>query len=315
MVSPDKFDELVGENPAINSQYLASHSIPLHAKNGRSLELPSFIVVGPPRTGTTWLHEVLNQYTNLPKLTKETRFFDLHFARGLKWYLSHFSTANEGCPRGEIAPTYFGSSQARERIAKIIPRVKLVFIFRNPAQRLVSLYKLKRAYGMHEWTLDEALERDPEMLESSLYATHLQKWRDAFPSDQLLINLFDDLSDDPQAFVDRLAAFLNIPRFQLEEKQLKQVYSSTKMTEPKSYVATRAATAMADWCKARKLDSIVAGVRESSLIRLFLGGGAPFPEIPPATMEKLWASSLNETEELEVLLGRDLSHWKRSPSL
>ena len=315
MVSPDKFDELVGESAAIDSKYLASHSIPLHGKNARSLELPSFIVVGPPRTGTTWLHEVLNHYTNLPKLTKETRFFDLHFARGIKWYLSHFSIAHEGCPRGEIAPTYFGSSQARERIAKIIPRVKLVFIFRNPAQRLVSLYKLKRAYGMHEWTLDEALERDPEMLESSLYATHLRKWRDAFPSDQLLINLFDDLSDDPQAFVDRLAAFLNIPRFQLGEKQLKQVYSSTKMTEPKSYLATRAATAFADWCKARKLDSIVAGVRESSLIRLFLGGGAPFPEIPAATMEKLWASSLNETEELEELLGRDLSHWKRSPSL
>jgi hypothetical protein len=87
------------------------------------------------------------------------------------------------------------------------------------------------------------------------------------------------------------------------------------MTEPKSYLATRAATLMADWCKARKLDSIVAGVRNSSLIRLFLGGGAPFPEISMATMYKLWTSSLGETEELEELLGRDLSHWKRPPSL
>jgi hypothetical protein len=315
MISPDKSDELVAERSVNDSKDLVSHSIPAYDKKGRPLELPSFIVVGPPRTGTTWLHEVLHQHTNLPKPTKETRFFDLHFARGLNWYLGHFPRASEGRPRGEIAPTYFGSWQACERIAKTIPKVKLVFIFRNPVQRLVSLYRLKRAYGMHEWTLDEALEQDPEMVESSRYATKLRKWQSAFRSEQLLISFFDDLISDPQAFVDRLASFLNIQRFQLEERQLKHVYSSTEMTEPKSYLATRAATLMADWCKARKLDSIVAGVRNSSLIRLFLGGGAPFPEISMATMYKLWTSSLGETEELEELLGRDLSHWKRPPSL
>ena len=315
MVSPGRADELLDESSVNGGKHLLSQTIPADGMNRPPLELPSFIVVGPPRTGTTWLHEVLNQHTSLPNPTKETRFFDLHFARGLKWYIDHFSGANEGCPRGEIAPTYFGSAQARERIAKTIPQVKLVFIFRNPAQRLVPLYRLKRAYGMHEWTLDQALERDPEMVESSLYATNLRKWQDAFPSDQLLINLFDDLISSPQAFIDRLGKFLSIQHFRLEEKQLKQVYSSTKMTKPKSYLATRAATAMANWCKARKLDNIVAGVRDSSLIRLFLGGGAPFPEIPPDTMDKLWASSLRETEELEELLGRDLSQWKRSPSL
>lgn len=315
MIAPDKSDELAAEESINGSKLPVSHAIPMREEHGRALRLPSFIVVGPPRTGTTWIHEVLHRHATLPGPTKETRFFDLHFARGLKWYLSHFRKANEGCPLGEVAPTYFGSEQARERIAKTIPDVKLVFIFRNPVQRLVSLYRLKRAYGMHEWTLDEALERDPEMLESSLYATNLRKWQSAFPSQQLLINLFDDLSSNPQAFVDRLANFLNIPHFQLAEKQLKQVYSSTKMTEPKSYLATRAATAMADWCKARKLDSIVAGVRDSSLIRLFLGGGAPFPEIPAETMHKLWLSSLGETEELEGLLDRDLSHWKKPPIL
>src|SRR5271170_6528478 len=60
------------------------------------LILPSFIVVGPPRTGTTWLHEVLTDHVNLPGPTKETRFFDLHFDRGLNWYLDHFPRAHEG---------------------------------------------------------------------------------------------------------------------------------------------------------------------------------------------------------------------------
>jgi LPS sulfotransferase NodH len=279
------------------------------------LTLPSFIVVGPPRTGTSWLHEVLSEHTNLPEPTKETRFFDLHFDRGVRWYLDHFSSAHKGCPRGEVAPTYFRSAQALDRIAQTIPEVKLVFIFRHPVQRLVSLYRLKRAYGRVSWSLEEALERDPELVESSLYATNLRKWQSQFPKEQLSINLYEDLSSNPQAFVDRLADFLEIPRFQLQESQLKQVYSTAKMTEPRNLLATKVATAVADWCKARSLDHIVAGVKNSHLIRLFLGGGAPFADIPMETLKKVRTQMLREIEELEDILGRDLSHWKTPPSL
>jgi LPS sulfotransferase NodH len=279
------------------------------------LTLPSFIVVGPPRTGTSWLHEVLSKHTNLPEPTKETRFFDLHFDRGLRWYLDHFPSADEGCPRGEVAPTYFRSAQALDRIAQTVPEVKLVFIFRHPVQRLVSLYRLKRAYGRVSWSLEEALERDPELVESSLYATNLRKWQSKFPKEQLSINLYEDLSSNPQAFVDRLADFLEIPRFQLQESQLEQVYSTAKMTEPRNLLATKFATAVADWCKARRLDNIVAGVKNSHLIRLFLGGGAPFADIPMETLKKVRTQMLREIEELEDILGRDLSHWKTPPSL
>ena len=40
--------------------------------------LPSFFIVGPPRTGTSWLHQVLQPHTCLPRV-KETRFFDERF--------------------------------------------------------------------------------------------------------------------------------------------------------------------------------------------------------------------------------------------
>jgi len=281
----------------------------------RKLNLPSFVVVGPPRTGTSWLHEVLNEHANLPGPTKETRFFDLHFDRGVNWYLDHFPKAQDGRPFGEVAPTYFGSSAARERIAQTIPNAKLVFIFRHPVQRLVSLYRLKRAYGMLSWSLEEAMERDPEMVDSSRYASNLRRWQSAFPKEQLSINLYEDLNSNPQAFIDQLAGFLEIPPFQLHPSQLRQVFSSTEMTEPRNYFATRTATVMADWCKARKLDHLVAGVRNSHLIRLFLGTGAPFAEIPMQTKRKIWALMLCEIEELEEILGRDLSHWKTPPSL
>lgn len=98
--------------------------------------LPSFLVVGPPRTGSSWLHEVLRLHTLLPSPSKETRFFDTHFQRGVKWYLAHYESA-VGEPRmGEVAPTYFASASARERIALTIPRAKIVCVFRNPVDRI-----------------------------------------------------------------------------------------------------------------------------------------------------------------------------------
>jgi LPS sulfotransferase NodH len=272
--------------------------------------MPSFIVVGPPRTGTTWLYDVLRHHTVLPAPTKETRFFDLHFSRGIQWYLRHFPQSDDGHLVGEVAPTYFVSASARTRIASLLPGVKLIFIFRHPVQRLISLYRVKRAYGMYHWSLQDALERDSELLSSGQYATHLREWMRLFSSEQLSINFFDDLSNDPGAFVKRLSDFLGVPRFELRASQLNQVYSTSSLTEPRSYLATRAATTIADWCKARRFDNVVSAVRESGLFRLFIGGGAPFPEVHAETARTISARLLPEIEEMEAMVNRDLSNWK-----
>ena len=112
-------------------------------QRGQALCMPSFFVIGPPRTGTSWLHEVLNQHTVLPSLSKETRFFDSHFRRGFHWYSSHFRHRCIGQPVGEIAPTYFASPDARERISRLPSAARVICIFRNPVERILSLYRLK----------------------------------------------------------------------------------------------------------------------------------------------------------------------------
>jgi hypothetical protein len=273
-------------------------------------DLPSFLIVGPPRTGTTWLHEVLSGHARLPEPTKETRFFDRHFDRGLPWYLKHFSTSGDARPMGEVAPTYFASPTARDRIAKTLPHAKLVVIFRHPVQRLVSMYRMKRAYGMFGWSLEEALERDPELIASGRYATHLRHWQSLFSAEQIRICLYDELSGDPQAFVDRVAKHVGIARFSLQKAQREQIFSAGQLTVPRSFLATRAAVSMADWCKACRFDFVVAGVRNSSLMKLFLGGGEPFPEVSSQTRAKITKLLMPEIEELEAMLDRDLTAWK-----
>ena len=273
-------------------------------------QLPSFFVVGPPRTGTTWLYEVLGPSTVLPSPTKETRFFDQHYRRGLDWYLAHFPASDEQRPMGEIAPTYFASPSARERIAKLAPNAKVVCVFRDPVERVFSLYRLKRAYGMSRWAFDQAILKDPELLESGRYATHLKAWLKAMGKEQVLVAVYEDLKRDPQKYLNTITDFIGIARISLLDSQLRCINASEGLTHPRSYFLTRAATGMADWFKAVRMDRLLAAAKRKYLLKLFLRSGLGFESLSADRAEILYEIFRPEVEELESILQRDFSAWK-----
>jgi len=283
---------------------LASHSA-VKIRN-----LPSFFIIGPPRTGTSWLHSVLSQRAWLSHPTKETRFFDRHFHRGLDWYRTHYRKAATDRPAGEVAPTYFASSAARERIARLIPHARVVCTFRDPVDRVLSLYRLKRAYGLIPWSFQDSIARDPELIESSRYADHLKAWQTTLGCAQVLATFYDDMQRDPQSYLDTLTDFVGVPPFQMTAAHLRRVFGSEGMTEPRSYYWTRSAVLLADWARSRRLDRFVAKAKQLGALKLFVGGGAPFSDLPPAERHRLRQVFLPEVEKLEALLNRDLSAWK-----
>lgn len=275
--------------------------------------LPTFFIVGPPRTGTTWLHEVLKDRAVLPKSIKETRFFDNHFHRGVEWYRAHFPSPIPGKRIGEVAPTYFASGAARERIARVVPHARVVCVFRNPVERVLSLYRLKSAYGMIPWKFDQAILMDPELVESGRYATNLKAWQQTLGKDQVYATLYEDLRDHPQSYLDRVVDFIGVPRFQLTSSQREFVFASENMTHPRNYKRTRCAALAADWFKARRLGRLVTRIKRSPLRKLFLGGGPPFADLPSESTRRMYEIFQPEVEELETIIKRDLSGWKKVP--
>ena len=274
------------------------------------LLLPSFFVIGLPRTGTSWLYQILKERTVLPSLIKETRFFDAHFQRVIDWYSAHFESPNGNRCMGEIAPTYFASREAPRRIKELVPNAKIVCTFRHPVERILSLYRVRRAYGIIPWSFEEAILRDPELTETSKYATYLKSWQQEFGVDRVLPTLYDDLRDSPQDFVDKLADFIGVPRFRLSCDEMGSVPASEAMTHPCSYYCTRSATLLAEWLKVRHFGRLVTTIRSSPISKLLLEGGRAFAGLSSEaalTIQELFRS---EVEELELLLERDLSAWK-----
>jgi hypothetical protein len=280
--------------------------------DGKALRLPSFVHVGPPRTGTTWLHEVLLGHIGLPS-RKETRFFDAHYDRGAEWYCNLFGDYPADVPGGEMAPTCFSNALARERIKHHIPDCKIIVTFREPAARLYSQYRLFRLERSHVHdTFDEYWRsRVYEAADLCSYATQLKRWQAIFGKARVLVLFYDDLSSNPQGYLDTVCDFIGARRIDLNRSRvgIGKIYAAPAAPRPNEFA--KRAVATLHWISSRGARPLIQLTQRTGLWKIMR---RPFVEdFPPLTDEsadEIRAILLPETEELELITGRDLSGWK-----
>src|SRR5687768_751449 len=124
--------------------------------------LPTFVIIGAMKCGTTSLHYYLAEHPDVcMSEVKETNFFvaELNYARGLPWYESLFPRRAAAC--GEASPVYAATwrfAGIPERMHAVLPRARLIYIVRDPVERMVSQYKHTFARGEEHRTLSVALE-------------------------------------------------------------------------------------------------------------------------------------------------------------
>ena len=176
--------------------------------------LPTFLGIGSLRCGSTWLYEVLKCHPDI-RLSdrKEVNFFfSQNMLRDdLDWYQAHFQSENGGEPkpvRGEISPVY-GRLKGWQvnRIANLLPNLRIILTLRHPIERVWSQALLESGYlkgkDVREIrTIDfvRQVERARNRL-SSNYCRTIQIWFKAFGWDALHVDLFDQLQNDPETYV------------------------------------------------------------------------------------------------------------------
>jgi hypothetical protein len=240
---------------------------------------PNFFAVGPARTASTWLHNALAPHAHLPLTVKETRFFDLLYRRGWRWYCAQFgSQREEGC-FGEVAPTYFHSNLVRMRIKQSVPGALIICTLRDPVERLYSLFRYLRFRGSISWTFEYALTQSEEMIESARYGHYIRAWIEDFGPANVFVTIYDDIERDPQTYVDSICDFISIPRFALLPSLRERVNTSDDLRAPTNYPLLRISRGMARIVWALRLDGAFKVARRIKLKRLFFGRGR---ELPPA---------------------------------
>jgi hypothetical protein len=157
----------------------------------REPRLPTFLVIGAPKAGTTSLHHYLASHPKvfMPE-TKELNFFitEFNWKRGRGWYERQFEAAGEASAVGEASPRYTQHPYYRgvaERAAALIPDARLVYLVRNPLDQMLSHYGDRRYWGRERRPANKALRDDPVYVETAKYALQLERFLMHFPGDQV----------------------------------------------------------------------------------------------------------------------------------
>lgn len=269
--------------------------------------LPNFAYIGTSKAGSTWLFNALSVHPEVYLASnKGLYYFDLHFDSGQDWYLSHFAAAGDRAAVGEISHSYLSSPDAAERIAALNPRIRLLACLREPADRAFSDYLDLVKNGQYSGSFEDALERYPRLFDRGRYATHLARYLEHFPAEQLHVGLFDDLRQDAQGYANDVYRFLGIRQLELPPAQLR---SRMPAGTPRSPVAAGAAKSASRLAKKVGLRRLRSRVKRSTTVRQMLY--RPYtddrPTMDPAVATELRNRFAEEVRALDGLLAQPVS--------
>jgi Glycosyl transferase family 2/Sulfotransferase domain len=211
---------------------------------------PDFVIIGAKRGGTTSLYNYLLEHPSIAPLfpgrerIKGVHYFDSNFARGPRWYRSHFPLAVGGrhvarawlvpAMTGEASPYYLFHPLAAQRLASQVPDVRLVILLRDPVERAYSHFKERARHGAEPLSFEDALDAEPARLSGEAgritrepgyrstahedhsylaqgrYLDMLPRWFELFPRNRIYIAASEDFYTDPDRIVNEVWGFLGL---------------------------------------------------------------------------------------------------------
>jgi len=272
--------------------------------------LPNVIVVGPPRTGTTWLDAVLRGHVGLPQDVKETQFFKWNYEKGIEWYKWHFRSCPPELPVMEICPSYFNVDVARERIKEHIPNCKIICILRDPVERLYSVYRRYSEFSGFR-SFEEMIKDVPDLVEASNYIAFIPKWQNSFGKENVSILFYEDLEERPQEFLNAVCEFIGIRPVDLRESPVGTARINTAPRKPRSRFLGLVGGRIRRWLTAHRFHKTVNVWKKSPFWNIFFGAGEEEFGPPPAELDRRLREHFRPSvEALEQLVNRELPAWK-----
>lgn len=297
------------------------------------MTLPNFLIIGSAKGGTSSLHYYLRQHPQvfMPAL-KEPRFFalegeTLNFQNPdkavntcsittLSDYEALFSDVRDEIAIGEASPLYLYSEKAAQNIQRYTPNAKLIAILRNPVDRAFSCYTHLLREGYETLSFEDALAAEPERInnnwahlwhyrEAGYYYRQLKAYFDRFPSEQIKIYLFDELSRDNQKILTDIYDFLGVDRAFVPDMTRQNVSGMPKSRLVQQFFSQK------NWLRSTIQATIPKDLRHGVAKRIKAWNIGKKPELSAATRQKLMIDYQDDIVNLELLIEKDLSAWRQ----
>ncbi len=179
--------------------------------------LPNFLVIGAMKAGTTSMYHYLRAHPQVfmpPYKAPEFFVEESHWRRGIDWYRKQFASAGpDVIAIGEASNAYTKYPQYRgvpQRIATYIADARLIYVVRDPIERIRSHYQTRVIEGSEQVPFERAVLENPIYLDCSRYALQLEQYLEYFPQDQLLVITSEELRGARRATLQRVYEFIGV---------------------------------------------------------------------------------------------------------
>lgn len=178
--------------------------------------LPNLVIIGAMKCGTTSLHQYLNLHPEISmSQMKELDFFieGKNWERGLEWYKSQFKENTKVI--GEASPNYTKYHvfpNVAQRMGDLIPDAKLIYLVRDPIQRITSHYLHQVIARAEHRSFDEVFSNlnNNHYVMCSLYAEQLKQFMPYYSLSNILVVSLEDLARNRLAVLKRIFQFLSV---------------------------------------------------------------------------------------------------------
>lgn len=284
-------------------------SVSRRGRPGERGALPNLVVIGAQKCGTSGLHFYLGLHPEVSVSTpKELNFFiaERNWKLGVDWYCERF---DRGSPvRVDASPNYTAYPQFEgvpERMSRIVPDARLIYIVRDPIDRIAAHWVHNYSKGRHTGELARTIVNPKaSYVARSRYAMQIERFLAYFPREQLLVIEQEDLRfrrDETLRSVFEFAGAnpeFTHRRFGSERHKTKR---KTRLTSLGTRMETRRANAQ------RRLLSDQAW----AVARGYwpLGTRIQRPEIRAAIPDDVLEMLREDARRLQELTGRSLERW------
>lgn len=166
------------------------------------------------KAGTTSLHHYLDAHPDIQMTTpKEVHYFSRNYGRDDEWYFKHFEDMDAEIV-GESSPSYTRYPElpsVAERMQELLPDVKLIYILRDPLERIRSHYKHSILLGgKHENINRAVMDKWDEYVGPSKYYMQLSQYLEHYDLSDILILSSYSLRNSTTETVQKTYKFLGV---------------------------------------------------------------------------------------------------------
>ncbi len=205
-------------------------------------------------------------------------------------------------------PEYRGTA---ERLYEYNPALKLIYVMRQPVERIISLYTHNVVRELEKRPPDVAVFDDPTYVNRSRYGVQLRPYLELFGPENVLLLVFEEYTADQVTALYRVAEFLGIAAAPFEETDTTPLHQSVGQPYLR-YQTLRDFTKSDVFQKVRNI--IPAAVRQPIRHRLLSNTITAKPTFARETKQALWRLVEDDVHTVEQLLGRRLENWRRGYS-